>query len=113
MQCAMPRQFLRFDGQRDLEIRRPLNPNYWARILMFSISDVKSIRPDPLVGRFDNDGSGRSPGKGVKRMNGDEDLNPAVWHNERLVILNLQESSFEELEVVDVAYERLDERMLN
>src|ERR1700722_13619547 len=64
MQFAMPRQFLRFDGQSNLEIRRPRNPRHWARILMFSISDVKSIPPNPLVGRFDNDGSGRSLAKG-------------------------------------------------
>jgi hypothetical protein len=40
-------------------------------------------------------------------------FDPTVWHNERLIALNLQESSLEELEIVDVAPERLDEGMLD
>ena len=63
--------------------------------------------------RFDNDGPGLSFGKGVQCTNWNKNLNPSVWHNERLIVLNLQERSLEELEVVDVTHEWLDEGMFD
>jgi hypothetical protein len=43
--------------------------------MMFTILNVKSIRPNPLMDRFDNDGPGHSFGKGVQRTNWNKDVN--------------------------------------
>src|ERR1022692_989344 len=78
-----------------------------------SSSDLNSIRPNPLMDRSDNDGPGHSFGKGVQCTNRNKNLNPTARHNERLIVLNLQKRSLEELKIVDVAHERLDKGMLD